>query len=151
MGYRRDTTYRLKFADPEFHGLEVSVRAPSVGEVIDLTERAGELSGLMAGDLAALAGQAGRARLEAIFADFARYLVSWNLEDAQGRPVPPTLDGVLTQDAPFIFQIMKAWQEYVAGVPFPKGPSSNGGGQSPAASLPMEALSPSHGRSSTPS
>lgn len=48
--------------------------------------------------------------LEMVYAGFAEALVSWNLEDWRtGEPVPPTLDGMLAQDAPFMLDVISAW------------------------------------------
>lgn len=48
--------------------------------------------------------------LEMVYAGFAEALISWNLEDWRtGEPVPPTLDGMLSQDSPFMLEVISAW------------------------------------------
>lgn len=82
--------------------------------------------------------------MEKLFSEFAdRALRSWNLEDEDGTPVPPTLDGLLSQEFDFVFEIIDAWTDTVAGVSDPLEQPSPGGSPSLVASLPMEVPSQS--------
>lgn len=74
---------------------------------------------------------------------FAKSIISWNLEDEEGIPVPATLAGVQSQELGFITQILNAWMEAMAAVDPKSQPSANGTGTFPEVSLPMETLSAS--------
>jgi len=139
MGYkRRKTIYRLVFEDEEFDGLEVRAYAPPLG-FLERAMKMGALSGRPADDLSPDEIEL----LNGLFTGFANYLVSWNLEEDDGKPVPATLEGLRAQDLSFVFQIIDAWLNSVGEVASPLGRSSNAGLQSLVASLPMEPLSSS--------
>jgi len=72
---------------------------------------------------------------------FAAALVSWNVEDEEGEPVPPTLDSIFAEDLGFVLAVIKAWMDAIAGVSGPLAPSLPAGEPSPEASIPMESLS----------
>lgn len=133
MGYKRaKKQYRLKFEDPDMAGFEVVMGSLSVGELMDLT------GSVTAAQTDAAAGAAGNA---AMLAKFAAKIISWNLEDEDGTPVPATLEGVKTQDLGFVMEIITAWMEATAGVDPTSQAAANGTGTLPAVSLPMERLS----------
>lgn len=136
MGYvPEETVYVLKFEDPKLHGLVVKMTAPTIGGFTALTLLAGlDVDNLKPEDVG---------KVDAIFTTLAEHLVEWNVEKPKGTPVPATLEGLRMQHSPLVFAIFQAWMELVAGIPAPKGPSSNGGGPFPAVSLPMEPLSAS--------
>jgi len=145
MGYKRKKTiYKLIFEDED--GLEVRAYAPPLSFLqrsIDMAALAGRRSDDLSPDELAL--------VTGFFSGFAKYLVSWNLEDDDDQPVPATLDGLLDQDMDFVFQIIDAWLDSVGEVAGPLGQSSSAGSPSLAASLPMEPLSPSQQNLSGPS
>jgi hypothetical protein len=58
-------------------------------------------------------------------------------------PVPPTLEGVKSQDYEFMLEVIGEWMTAIGGVPAPLGQRSAGGVPSVVASLPMAPLSPS--------
>jgi hypothetical protein len=139
QGYqRKKKIYKLIFADEEMNGLEVRCHSISIETMLELT---------------ALAGLAGKALSEfttddydsvnTVFEAFSGALVSWNLEDEDGNPVPATLEGVKTQDLDFIDVIIKAWMERVAGISDPLARNSTAGQRSLEASIPMVTSSPS--------
>lgn len=134
-GYRRaHKVYKLVFADPDMDGLVVRVRSIRIGELRELITLAQlDLDHVSAAD----ADKVGR-----MFEVFADALISWNVEDDQGEPVPATLAGVSTQDGDFILLIVREWLNIftVAG---PLGNGSSPGGRSLEESLAMEPLSPS--------
>lgn len=133
MGYR-DTgkVYKLVFEDRP--GLEVRMTAPSLGEFMTLTDIANiDVDNLSPGDVT---------KVNQLFDSFTDHLVSWNLEDKDGNPVPATPDGLRSRDMQFIYEMINAWMQNVAGIPGPKGPSVNGGEQFPAVQIPMEMLLP---------
>jgi hypothetical protein len=130
MGYRKQPKqYRLTFEDPGYAGLEIVMGSLTVGEYTDMlaatqadgADQAGLMAKMMAGKL-----------------------ISWNLEDEFGNPVEASYEGVEGQELDFIQQIVVAWMTAIASVPPPLPAGSNGSGQYPAASMPMEPLSPSH-------
>lgn len=160
MGYKRaKKIYRLKFEDPEMEGLEVDTTGASIDEftaltdLTDLSEFAVDGVEITKENLAQVAGAA--AKVDDLFRAFAKHLVSWNLEDdgsdGDAIPVPATFEGVKSQDAEFILELIAAWMEAVGGVSGPKDRRSNGGKPSLAASIPMETLSPNPTTSPAPS
>jgi hypothetical protein len=125
-GFRREKpVYLLRFEDDQFDGLEVTAKSLPLGEFFAL-QRLQE----KANDDADAAEQVVRKLSEV--------LVSWNLEDDEGKPVPCEFSGVATLDLPFVLAIMSAWMEAVASVPNRSPGNSNGGGTSLEPSIPME-------------
>ena len=140
-GYRHQPKlYRLTFED--YPGLEVTVRSVSTGRLMKLMRMAIRLQDKDVADASELTAEDADA-LDALFSGFAKALVSWNLEDDEGRPVPATLEGVQDQEFDFVFPIINQWIEVVAGTPGDLGKGSNSGQPFPEVSLPMAPLSPS--------
>ena len=69
-----------------------------------------------------------------MFAQFAALLVSWNVEDDDGAPVPATLEGVLTQEPAFVQSVIRMWVENITQAPPPLPGGSRSGGTSAAES-----------------
>ena len=136
MGYKRPTkVLKLNFEDPEMKGLVVRVKSVKLGKLLGLVKLVSlDTEKLTPEDLALI---------DDVFQTFADSLVSWNVEDDDDQPVPPTLDGVYSQDLDFIMEIVAAWVDGLTGVSDPLAGRSRGGGTSQEASLPMEVLSPS--------
>jgi hypothetical protein len=132
VGYvRKRATYRLAFADGEFEGLEVVARSASV-------EAYQRLADLATRELSSPPSADDLAEIDHLYRAFAGVLVSWNLEEEDGTPVPATYDGLRSQDLPFAVAIVLAWMNAVAGVSRPlEMPSTDGALE---ASLPMEVL-----------
>lgn len=84
-----------------------------------------------------------REDMEEVFGEFAKVLVSWNLEDEDGEPVPTTYEGLMSYDFQFVLAVVLGWMQAVAGVPTPLDRPSRDGGPSLVESLPMEPLSQS--------
>ncbi|HEY5986051.1 MAG TPA: hypothetical protein VIV12_06640 [Streptosporangiaceae bacterium] len=124
--------YKLTFDDPEMGGLVVRVRGLTTGELLQFSRLRGTVDDAEAADAA-----------ERMLRQFAAKLVSWNLEEPEGMPVPATYEALLGLDDDFVMTLVDSWVEAVAGVPAPLGPSSNGGGPSPVASPPTEPSSAS--------
>lgn len=134
MGYRpKRRIFNLDFTGTDYEGLEASMRGPTVGEEIEFE---------------ALQDKPGGA-IE-VFELMAGLLVSWNVEDDHGQPVPCTLDGVRTQDAAMVTAILKAAQTAASGVPAPLPSGSPSGEPSLVESIPMDALSPNPQNSAVP-
>lgn len=120
MGFEPPSTgQKLDFSETAYAGLEVTMDALTLGELLDIQDLADE----------AAAGHAVRQLL----VRFADRLESWNVTK-DGRPVAPDLDGVLAQDAAFILAIVQAWQQGMAQAPPPLPGGSASGGTSAAES-----------------
>lgn len=121
MGYvRKQKIYRLVFENGDLAGFVARVKSCSFGAIID-------------------AGT----DLEANTALLADCLVDWNLERADGSPVPCDLENLRAQDPPLINALIKAFSDAVFSVNDPLAQSSPAGPPSVEASLPMEPLSAS--------
>lgn len=122
MGFREPSTITLTFAPgDEYHGLEVRMRGMSIAEWL-------QAAGLDGGE----GDDAG-----ATMKRFYDALVSWNLEDEDGKPVP--VEDAPNRDSRMIRRLNNAWIEHLQGVrkndPLPD--SSPSGGTSPAPPIPM--------------
>ncbi|WP_030798979.1 hypothetical protein [Streptomyces sp. NRRL S-337] len=73
---------------------------------------------------------------------FADSLISWNLEEEDGTPTPPTYDEFFALDESLALALATDWIERLGGkVSDPLDATSPDGGPSPEASIPMEPLS----------
>jgi hypothetical protein len=72
--------------------------------------------------------------LDAALSAFAEYgLISWNLADAEGKPLPATVDGINELDPGILRAIIEGWAQAISGeVPLPLGPRSDDGDTSEA-------------------
>jgi hypothetical protein len=122
-GYtRKRKTYRLEFDGTDQDGLTVRIRGLTIAQLDTLQEA--EIDNTVDGR---------RATQELL----AEQLVEWNMEDDDGRPLPPTLDSIRSLDPAEFSAIISAWATAIAGVTDPLEPSSNGGAPSLEASIPM--------------
>lgn len=136
MGYKRKPrTYTLVFDTDDMAGLTVVLRGLNIGEWL-------RINGLSDADEETIPG---------LLDIFASKLVSWNLEEDDGKPVPATRDSVHAQDLDFIVTITTAWINAVSGVSGPLETTSTSGEPFPVGSIPVETLSPSPPLSSDPS
>ena len=120
MGFEPPSSgQKLDFSETAYAGLEVTMDAVSLGDLLDIQDLAE----------ATAAGAAARA----LFAKFASCLESWNVTK-NGRPVAADLEGVLAQDAAFILAIVQSWQQGMAQAPPPLPGGSRSGGTSAAES-----------------
>src|SRR5260221_6388147 len=89
MGYKRPAKhYKLTFAEPEdMAGFEVTMRRMSSDEFLTLTGLASDGIASSSGSKTAEAGQQ-------LFGMLGAAVVSWNLEDDGGTPVPPSAAAV---------------------------------------------------------
>lgn len=132
MGFTpKRKTYRLVFDDTDLAGLEVRMRGLSTGDYLNVVR-------IQADD-----GDETPEQVDTMLGLLAGALVSWNLEDEHGNPVPADLDGVKAQDFDLVMAILGAWQTAVAGVPAPLDSASPSGVPSLEASIPMDTLSES--------
>ncbi|KUN03142.1 hypothetical protein AQI95_24600 [Streptomyces yokosukanensis] len=130
MGCRRNPKhYRLKFADGDYEGLEVTMRSVSIGEMRALQGAGGD--------------EAGRDGFDRMVSLVASHMVGWNREDENGQALPPTLESLEDEEPSLINLVIDRWTDAVAGVSAPLEQPSNSGASAPVESIPMEALSPS--------
>ena len=128
MGFREPSTITLAFEEgDEYHGLEVRMRGMSIGDWL-------QAAGLDGGD-----GDDAAATMRRFFT----HLVSWNLEDENGQPIP--VADAPNRDSRMIRRLNNEWIEALTGVrksdPLPDGSTS--GATSPAPPIPMAPLSES--------
>ena len=128
MGFREPSTITLTFEHgDEYHGLEVRMRSMSIADWL-------QASGLDGGD-----GDNAAATIKRFYT----HLVSWNLEDADGQPIP--VAEAPNRDSRLIRRLNNAWMEALTGVhkadPLPE--TSPSGETSPAPAIPMAPLSES--------
>lgn len=167
-GFRRSAPlYALKFEveegeENEFDGLEVMAKSLPLAEFFEL----GELQQLAEQDIEAA---------KKIMRRLADVIVSWNVEDEDGKPVPAvyavctasgkpgdpgkpcshhqndegaapcSYDGLVSLDFPFVMNVFLAWQEAVANIPNLSRRASTGGGTSQEPLIEMDVLSASPG------
>jgi len=130
MGFRPEpTVYKLTFEGTPLDGLHVRVGCCTVGEHNKMTGLVGAASSTQDIDISELA-----ARLEEVSQHnewvlnlFVKYLVSWDLEDLTGQPVPCTREGIDSQERSLISMVMAAWQRAMVTIPnLSSEPSTNG-------------------------
>lgn len=138
MGYKRKLYHLTWPEDHQLHGLEVTTKGLTVERLFTMTGLAQGLGG---------GGEPGEQAATAtkLFAEFAKCLVSWNLEEDGGEAVPATAEGVADQDMGFMIGLIVAWMDAIAGVDTPL-PAASPSGPPPAdpaleESLPVAPLS----------
>ena len=104
----------LKFTDGDYEGAEVTCSLDvSTGIILDFQRIGEELS---------------EADFDALLRKFGRYyLLSWNLEDNDGDPIPATAEGMSVAPTNFTVAMIQAWSDAVLGMSDPlELPLSNG-------------------------
>lgn len=122
------THYKLIFEDPSLDGLEVVARELSIDELVQYTEL-----------LAATPNQRERVTKRAEF--ICERLVSWNLDDEDGNPLPITPQVLLSQPRRVNIELSAAWLREVVGFTAPPAPHSEPSDGGSLSSLPMETMS----------
>ena len=123
QGFRLpEKTARITFEGTDYDGAEIQLRlSVSFAQFIALRESAqGEDQEVMA----RLFGQS--------------VLMGWNLEDADGNPIPADSDGMLAIPLQLTNLVVQHWVEAVAGVPAPLSETSGDINTLAAASTAME-------------
>jgi len=127
MGYRKvPTIHTLEFSGT-YDGLVVRLKGTKFGKVrrmISLLEEDDK------NDIV----------LDEILDLLAENLVSWNLEEEDGSPVPATKDALNDLEFPMVTEIVNRWLEGMTGPSEELGKGSSSGGQFPGAPVLMEAL-----------
>lgn len=97
MGFRLDRTYRLIF-EGALDGAEVHIKATSVGTILELRNitEPKQIADLLAA-----------------------HLIGWNLEDADGTPIPTTPEGILSLEQVVLERIGQEWYKAATGVTAP--------------------------------
>lgn len=136
-GYRHQIPRVTVVFEPghEYHGCEVVLRKLKLGEYLDIVGINPESGATHIGDQ---------------LRKMADKLISWNLEDESGVPVPTTPEAVLEQDKDLMLAVLGAWLDGINGVSAPLEQPSDDGEPSPEGSIPMAPLSPSPESSSMP-
>lgn len=129
MGYRKvPTIYTLDDVKDE-PGLIVRMKAIKVGKLRKLMRVISVEEDKMTPEM-----------IDEIFKLLLDGLVSWNLEDEQGSPVPTTMDGVDELELTTVMAILNEWLENMTGVDDELGKDSTSGATFPGRPLTMEAL-----------
>lgn len=124
---RKRKVYKLDFEETEYEGLEVRVGGLTTGEYLDLIALSGPT-------------EEGDGEAESMLRMFAEHLVSWNLTDEEGQPVPTTFDGLRTNDFSMNSFMINAWTDAMTSVPVSTGKKSLAGDPTLVASIPTESL-----------
>jgi hypothetical protein len=128
MGYKRKPkTFLLEFEDEEYKGLEIEMKGLPVAGFLTMMK-------VMETE------EKNQSVLATMFRLFATGLVSWNMEDEEGNPLPANYDSVQTLDTDFVTQTVAAWMEGMSGVSKDLGKDSPSGVKSPVPLPTMEAL-----------
>lgn len=96
--------WELDFAGTRYEGMEVTVRDLPLGMLLDILE-----------GVVARSPDPGSAR--SMYALFAGLLVSWNITDTFGDPVPVTLEGLLSLSSQVVAALVAAWTASLAQPP----------------------------------
>lgn len=143
MGYKvKRKVFVLQFEDPDFAGLEVRANSTSTGKILDLIDQA---EAMRKG-----AASTGLEKVTDLIDEFAKALLSWNLEDENDVPAPATREGLLSQDMDWLFTVILAWVDAMVSISPSLGKGSTSGTPFPEVSIPMEIPSPNLTNSPTP-
>lgn len=130
-------TFTLIFADPALDGLEVRVSSVPSGELLELDRLTNPQV------WRELSREQQKPWIDQLYALLAGALLSWNLTDADGAPVPATVAGMWSQEWDLMRAVIWAWYRALIEVPAPLPQPSRDGERSVEESIPMEVLSPS--------
>lgn len=128
MAYKRKRKiYRLDFEGTEYEGLELKVRGLTTGEYLDMVALSAP-------------GTDGDGETDGLLRMLSTHLVSWNLVDEEGEPVPTTFEGIRTNDLTMNMAIISAWTEAMVNLPAGTEKKSLPGENSLVESIPTETL-----------
>ena len=125
MGYRKVPTIHTIDDIPGEDGLIVRMQGISFGKVRRVT---------------ALLDDEGDGALEEIGKLVVSKLVSWNLEDGDGRAIPVTIEEFDELDFQLVLKLVNAWLDRMTGVSDDLGKDSSSGVKFPGQPVTMEAL-----------
>lgn len=128
MGYRKVPTIYTLDKIPDEDGLVVRMKAIKIGKIRKLVRLLGLDDDQML------------EALDELFSLLSEGLVSWNLEDEDGAPVPTGMEGIEELELPFLLKVLNCWLENMTGVDEDLGKGSPSGESFPGRPLTMEAL-----------
>lgn len=130
MGFTpKKTIYRLDFEGTDLDGLEVRMRG---GKLASAFATAG-----LVGVTEANATAADVQLLLSQYEELADHIIEWNLEDDEGNPVAPGLEGLQSLEIRYVKMIGDAWQRAQVDVPGPLPQPSSSGQLPDVLSVPM--------------
>lgn len=139
MGFRPEPTiYNLDFSGTYLEGLEIRATCCSVGEYRKMLQIAA------IGNAEKTISEEGMERSDWVIELMLKNIVSWNLEDMAGQPVPVTKEGLNSQEERTGRAILSAWQTALITVPPTSQSDSSDGGTSEEASLGLGSQSENH-------
>lgn len=134
MGFQRKRKlYDLDFEGTALEGLSMVMRGLSVSEYLELSALA---------DLAKASTEKQVEEVRALFVRVANKIERWDLEDEDGKPIPPSTDELMSWDFDDAMATVDAWMAKVQGVPDPLEQKSNGGNKWVGPPIPMDIPSP---------
>lgn len=139
MAYKYEpNTYTMTFDEKHrFHGLTMKVRSVKLGDFTKVIAMAGMAEKAMdesASD--ALKAEALEA-MDSLFNAFSKALVSWDMEDEDGTPIPASREGLDMLDFEFVLPLVQEWMQAIGGVSQELGKGFSSGGTSPAPAIPL--------------
>ena len=135
MGYTPPVAiYALDFSGTRYAGLQVKIREQSLGDLLSTLDAAA------AADMNSPTAEDAHA-VKKVFTDLADNIVSWNVEEDDGTPVPATLEGLRRYGTSFANAIVQAWRQAMSEVDAPLGSGSSSGGTPDLTLMPMAPLS----------
>jgi hypothetical protein len=131
--YVRSRHVKTVFEDGgEFDGLWIRTKRITVRQLFALSRKADSLPAEVSQMDADQLDEA-----ETMMGEFADFLVSWNLDEPvldtdgeetdESTPVPPTLDGLMSQDFGLVFTLFTTWIGALGSVPAPLDQTSSAG------------------------
>lgn len=145
MGHKvKRKAYKMIFADGSpLDGATILMGTLSIGELVEFGVSATKAKSIAD---AADSGAVGPEFVEAIndlTKTIGTKLISWDLEEEDGTPIPANVQGVSTLEIPWIMALIGAWTNVLVNVDPSLGKESASGVTSLEASIPMETLSES--------
>ena len=112
MGYQaKKKLYKLTFKDPVYEGFEVTVTSVPMETMLwvqGLGDRVSDIAKTPDGF---------RQMVDVLVGA----ILSWNLEDDDGRPIPVSAGALLAEDPAFVKDVIVAWTAAITGVSGPLG------------------------------
>jgi len=108
MGYRPPRKTATLTFKGDLEGLVAEVKTTSVGAYLNVLEAAALPQKIES----MVATPEQTATFVKNVKTFTELLISWNLEDVDGSPVPPTFDGMLSQEPWFVKEVLVTWMNH---------------------------------------
>lgn len=142
MGFKVNRKgYRLTFADGSaLDGATIVMGSLTVDELLALGETAEAAGAAVAAAGTSTSELEAMQNLKVLIAD---KLISWDLEEEDGTPIPADMAGVGSLEVEWLMLLVAAWTGALSAVDPSLGKESPSGAISLEASIPMEVNSPS--------